>query len=369
VAWLALWAVAGLRRGAAQQVLSLASLVAGAIIGSRVAPLFLPDGERSPWVPLAGLVGALVGSVIVSGLVLRLAAPLRPVLARGPLRGVDMGAGLLVGGAIGLALAWLVAALAILQPGSAARERIQESAILRRLVEALPPDAVLGALYRADPRPLLPGLPLGLPEPDESVLRTPGAREARAAVVRIQGRSCGLPVQGSGWIARRDVVVTNAHVIAGERSPQVLTPGGRRLRGVPVHVDAANDLALLRVEGLDAAALRIAPPPDTRLGVVLMGYPLGGPLTAAAGSAGPPRTVIAPNAYGRRPRPRAIVPLRGALAPGNSGGPAVDAQGRVVATIFAATRDGRMGAGVPPGVVADALRGPLVQRDPGPCVR
>jgi S1-C subfamily serine protease len=82
-------------------------------------------------------------------------------------------------------------------------------------------------------------------------------------------------------------------------------------------------------------------------------------------------TVISQDAYGRGPVRRSITSLRGLVRSGNSGGPMVDASGRVVTTIFAASVSdgGRTGFGVPDSIVRDALGragGPV---DTGPCAR
>jgi len=64
-----------------------------------------------------------------------------------------------------------------------------------------------------------------------------------------------------------------------------------------------------------------------------------------------------------------MTPFRSAVRSGNSGGPVVDLDGRVLATVFAATEgagDGS-GLGVPNQVVAKALRGSLEPTDTGPC--
>ena len=65
---------------------------------------------------------------------------------------------------------------------------------------------------------------------------------------------------------------------------------------------------------------------------------------------------------------REITALRGIVRSGNSGGPVVDAAGRVVTTVFAASTSGpRGGYGVPNAVVREALRDTTGTVDTGPC--
>ncbi|MGH7358271.1 MAG: trypsin-like peptidase domain-containing protein, partial [Candidatus Rokuibacteriota bacterium] len=201
-----------------------------------------------------------------------------------------------------------------------------------------------------------------------SVLQSPGARAAARAVVKVEGTACGVGTQGSGWVVRPGLVATNAHVIAGHGETSVLAPNGQVLAARPVHVDVTNDIALLRVGELSVGALRSLAQPDLPRPVALLGYPRNGPLTATAGTAGDPRTVISPDAYGRRARPRVVVPLRGDVQPGESGGPVVDRRGRVVAMIFGGTREGRGGYAVPVELVEQAAAGPLRRVSSGPCL-
>jgi S1-C subfamily serine protease len=186
--------------------------------------------------------------------------------------------------------------------------------------------------------------------------------------VKIEGTSCDVGTQGSGWVVRRGLVATNAHVIAGHDGTRVLAPNGQVLSARPVYVDAANDIALLRVRGLKIGALATSPQADLPRPVALVGYPRNGPLTATAATAGDPRTVLSPDAYGGRVRPRVVVPLRGAVQPGESGGPVVDRRGRVVAMIFGGTRAGSGGYAVPVNLVLDAAAGPLRAVSAGPCI-
>ena len=58
-------ALVGLRRGLAGQLVALAGFAVGAVIGSRVAPLLLHGGDRSPWRPIVSLAGAVVCGLLV----------------------------------------------------------------------------------------------------------------------------------------------------------------------------------------------------------------------------------------------------------------------------------------------------------------
>jgi S1-C subfamily serine protease len=80
--------------------------------------------------------------------------------------------------------------------------------------------------------------------------------------------------------------------------------------------------------------------------------------------------VVSNDAYGKGPVQRRMTALRGDIRPGNSGGPVVDADGQVDATVFAATTRGpRGGFGVPTGIVESDLSAATGPVDTGPCVR
>jgi S1-C subfamily serine protease len=185
--------------------------------------------------------------------------------------------------------------------------------------------------------------------------------------VKVLGTSCGLGVEGSGWIVAPGLVATNVHVVTGEEDTHVLVPDGRDIGAIVVHKDPKNDIAILRVAGLSSPALRPAPDDDDDRKVVLLGYPNNGPLKAAPGTAGPPRRALGQNAFGRGPVLRELVPLRGAVRHGDSGGPVVDSQGRVVAMMFAATRGSDGGLGIPVDLIEDAAEGRLRATAAGPC--
>jgi S1-C subfamily serine protease len=363
----AVFSILGAHRGLAAQALSLGGLALGAVLGSIVAPHLFP--ENSAWLPVAGLMGAVVGAFLLSFAARALGAPVRAFLASHPPLGtLDRIGGIALGGLIAVAIGWLLAVLALHQPALGLRAEIRGSAILPRLLSALPPDRVLQALNRFDPLPLLPGFGEALPPPDPSVLESPGARAAAQSVLKLQGTACGVGTQGSGWVVRPGLVATNAHVIAGHDSTQVLAPNGEARTAQAVHVDATNDIALLRVGDLGTESLATSSRDERSQPVALLGYPRNGPLTATAGTAGAPRTVLSPDAYGRGTRPRVVVPLRGGVQPGESGGPVVDRRGRVVAMIFGGTRDRKGGYAVPVRLVLSAADGRLRPVSAGPCI-
>ena len=368
LAWVALLAVQGFFRGLAAQAISLAGIAAGGLVGAWLAPKVL--GADSPWVALASLGGASVGAL---GLGLG-AGPFadrarRSLATRRELRLLDGAGGIAGGAALGLAFAWLAAVLFLHEPAFGLRRAVQRSTILPALVHALPPERVLRALDRFDPLPLLPQVAdANLPPPDASVLGSATTRAAARSVVKIEGLSCGLGVQGSGWMVRPGIVATNAHVIAGQTEPRVLAPNGRSEAGTVVYVDGRNDVALVRVGGLDIPPLPTDRAERFPVRAVLIGYPRNGGLTAAAATAGQPRTVLAPDAYRGRVRPRTVVPLRARVEHGESGGPVIDPDGEVFAMVFGGQRSGRGGYAVPIELVLRGLRSPLRAVSSGPCI-
>jgi S1-C subfamily serine protease len=342
----ALGALSGLRRGLIATALSLGGLAAGAVLGARLAPHFLHGGAQSPYTSAAALVGALVGASVLQG-----AAGIAGSFARGglalipPLRLLDTVGGAVLGAAMGLALAWVAGAVLLQLPGQPnLRREIQQSVVLQHLNRIAPPSTVLHALNRVDPFQRIAGPPPPTTPPDRHVLTSATVREARKSVVRILANACGLGVEGSGWVARPHVVVTAAHVVAGANG---IRANGHAAQALVV--DRRNDVAVLRVPGLAAPALRIAQPVNGN-SVAILGYPEDGPFDARAGRVGTTSDVLVDGNL------REITAVSGLVRHGNSGGPAVDADGRVESTIFAARVGTRAGYGIPAGPVQSDLR-------------
>ncbi len=268
-----------------------------------------------------------------------------------------------------LGLAWVFGAVALHAPGTAQlRADVQRSLILRSLNDVLPPSgSVLHVLNRVDPAPSIVGPSTAVAPPDPEVVDDPDVAAAGASVVRVLGTACGLGVEGSGWIVEPGLVVTNAHVVAGEDDTTVTTQAGASFDATPVHYDPENDLALLRVDA-DLEALPIAPEPKSGASAAVLGYPENGPYAAAPARLGETQDTVSEDSYGRGPIRRPIASLRGTVRSGNSGGPLVDERGQVLGTVFAATTTGPPGGfAVPDEIVEAALRETTPSVDTGPC--
>jgi S1-C subfamily serine protease len=176
---------------------------------------------------------------------------------------------------------------------------------------------------------------------------------ARAGVVVVEGRQPGVPwpqgppreddgvATGSGFAIGDRRVVTNHHVVADAEEVTVRLRG-RRVRARVVGSDPSTDLALLRVRPRQARrveALPLGDSGDVRPGdaAVVIGNPLGLARTLTAGVvSATDRRIDAPDGFPIRD----AIQTDAAVNPGNSGGPLLDARGRVIGVISQGRSDG-----------------------------
>jgi uncharacterized membrane protein required for colicin V production len=354
VDWIALGivglgALSGLRRGFVVTVFSLGGLAVGATIGSRLAPRLLHGGSFSPYTPLVGLGGAIAGALLVQTIAALAGSFIRRTIRIVPPVGLlDSIGGLIAGALLGLCVVWVAGAAALQLPNQVPglpnmHQQVEQSVILQRLNTFVSPRNVLRSFARVDPFPEVSGLTLPTESIPSRVLSPHGVTVARRSVVRIQSTACGLGLEGSGWFARPHLVVTAAHVIAGSHG---ITVNGHN--AYPVAVDKHDDVAVLRVPRLTAPALAIVNPTNGDA-VDILGYPENGPFNVQPGRIGVTSDVLVSGNL------REVTSLKGLVRQGNSGGPAVNAQGQVESTIFAAEVGSRAGFGIPAAPVVRAL--------------
>jgi len=367
---LGLW---GYRQGLIVGALTLGGFAVGAFLGSRLGPLVLSQGSDSPYAPLCGAIGALLVGALAAVALEGLALALRRRLVRRPVLHLADGAGgAALIGAVALGLAWIFGAVALHAPGTTQlRGDVQNSVILRELDQVMPPSGgVLNVLDRVDPAPAITGPATPWRRPDPKIAADPEVLDAGGAVVRVLSTACGLGIEGSGWAVRPDLIVTNAHVVAGAADTTVTTQSGVELDATVVYYRPEDDLALLRVEA-ELPTLSMASGDRKGSAAAVLGYPENGPYTVTPARVGETRATISEDSYGRGPIDRTITALGGDVRSGNSGGPLLGKDGKVVGVVFAATTGGPKGGfAVPVDEVRGALRhvssGPV---DTGPCTR
>ncbi|MDP8953202.1 MAG: MarP family serine protease [Actinomycetota bacterium] len=349
--------VRGFGTGFLVSALSLGGMLGGVYLGSKVASTLAYEGYLGAYGPLIVVGFVLVCAVLGEALARGVAARLRVRIENTFLGVLDGLGGAAFGAALGLLLAWVLGVFAQQAPlPTALQASLQRSEIVSTLDERLPSHTLLQAFARFDPLPQLEGPQPDVPRPDPALVNEPSVQRAASSVVRITHIEGVTGYAGSGWVAAPGLVVTNAHVVPGRGHTSVQPQGA--IRPLPAEVllsDERNDVAVLGVEGVDLPALQPAPPqPGER--VVILGYPENGPFEARAGRVGDTRSVLSGDIFGGRPVERQVTSIRGVVRRGNSGGPVVNSQGQVVATIFGeGVGPADVGYGIPSSIVEEAV--------------
>jgi S1-C subfamily serine protease len=333
----------GYRCGLAARALSWAGLALGIFIGVE----FVNDIARALQgsTPRTRLLACLAFLVLVAiagqSLGIALGSLVRKHLPWfGGIRLADR----IAGGAVGvlgvLIIVWLLIPGLANVPGWPA-QAVRGSAIVREIDQVAPaPPSTLASLGRlvGDTsfaevfNDLTTNSNVGAP-PGQGIPPPLAARVA-LSVVKVQGRACDVIQDGSGAVVANGIVVTNAHVVAGEASTTVITPGGSQLDATVVAFDPVRDVAVLHVPSLGVSSLPIV---DAQIGATggVFGYPGGGPETQSPAEVAQRIDAQGTDIYGNGPTHRDVLVLAAKLHPGNSGGPFIDDQGRVAGLAFA----------------------------------
>lgn len=338
---------AGYRLGFFARVFSWIGMALGVALAGRLLPGVVRQFQDSePQVRLLVALGFLLGTAMVGqGIGIAVGNLLNTRLpSGGGLRRGDQAAGAALGGLGVIVGVWLMTPALANAPGWPAR-MTRDSAVVAAVngIAPEPPDTLraLRALMGEGGFPQV----FGDLEATDNVGAPPGSgldpvvfSRVVNSTVKITGEACQNIQEGSGFVVDRELVVTNAHVVAGDRSVRVETHQGPSLRASVVAFDPDRDLALLRVPGLRRLALPIGDSEEGMTGVVL-GHPGGGPLRAAPAAVAREVTARGRDIYDRRPTSRKVLILAAELRPGDSGGALVDSTGVVIGVAFAIAPD------------------------------
>lgn len=323
----------------------------GLLIAMLLAIRFTPDLVRSlsgatPRARLFAVLAFIIGLALLGQAVgLAAGGTLRRRLGRGSrISSIDRAAGAAMGAFGALVFLWLLLPALSSASGWPARES-RDSSILTAIARLAPePPASLrelGQMVAEAPGPEL--LRFGEAQPDAGAPPAAGIptvvhERIVESVVKVEGQACDQIQDGSGFVIAPGVVVTNAHVVAGERRTSVIDADGDRHDARVVRFDPRRDLALMRVPTLDASPLPLGTADVDTEGAVY-GHPGGGPLRAAPARVASRITARGNDIYRTTNTERDLFVLAAELAPGDSGAAFVDRAGRVVGVAVAIDPD------------------------------
>lgn len=361
LAVVAIAAVQGLRLGAILQVLTFGGFWIGLTLGALLASVTTTWAHSTIARAVVAL-ATMLGVAMLFGVTGRLVGGrLVRRVHRGRLGPVDSALGVVVAVVATLLAAWLVASTLVNSSFEGLNASIAGSRIIRTLDTVLPaPPSVFsrvqGFLTDEGFPPVFAQLaPASAgPVPPAAVAQVASAvAVAGPSTVKIVGVGCGDVQEGSGFVVAPDLVVTNAHVVAGIPHPAVVDGAGDHPTTV-VLFDPSYDLAVLRVPGLGGRPLALDPV-DVGRGepAAVLGYPGGGPFTVVPAGVMAQFSAEGRDIYGQGLTVRDVYEVQAVVRPGNSGGPLVEPDGTVIGVVFSrSTINGDVGyALTSPGVL------------------
>jgi S1-C subfamily serine protease len=350
------YGISGFRQGLLVSVMSLMGFLGGGALGMWLLPRVLSRWLTLGETDLRRIVVLVVGVIVLASLgqavFVAVGTRIRRRVTARPARWADALLGVVASIVAVCLLVWVIAGALRGGPSPSLSRAIGQSRIVAAIDEVVPASSgrvftgfrnlldaegfprVFEGFGAERIRPVAP--------PDPKALDTPGVRAAAASIVKITGdaRACNRSQEGTGWVLARERVVTNAHVVAAVRDPQVRIGGeGRRYAARVVVFDPVRDLAVLAVPGLPAPPLRLGQDLDRGDAAVVAGFPLDGPYRLDSARVREVVTARGEDIYGRRPSIRQVYSLFATVQPGNSGGPLLSASGEVVGVIFAKSLD------------------------------
>ena len=340
-------AVVGYQLGLVARLISWIGFIAGLSVGVVVLPPLIErlEDASQPSKVLVAVATLLGAGLIGQGLSLTLGSKLRIQVPDGPARNVDRAGGAIAGIFGVLVPLWLLIPVLTAQRGWWA-EQAYGSSITREVHDRFPePPDTMKTLRRIVGDEVFPLVFGGLqrapdlgPPPAGSGLTQEVAGRVAQSTVKVQGVACRQVQEGSGFVVQPGLIVTNAHVVAGESETEVELFDGSVREATVVAFDPSRDVAVLRVEGLDVPALPLR---DAEVGDVggVFGHPGGGPLEVSPFEVADEIVAVGEDVYDRARSEREVLVLSSELAPGDSGAALIDPAGEVVGLAFAIAPD------------------------------
>ena len=336
------FAVSGYLRGFFLTLGSVVGFVLGAVAAFYLVPLAV-ELASGGWRVVVAIISLLVLIGLGQALGLAVARPFKMVSERSGLGVIERFLGAVLNTAA-CALMIVVVSFSAGQVGvPSITSTIARSHVVSTL-EDLTPDVVRQGIAQARAAVLAQS---GIPEISQQIfpaqeaptqeIDNPALAQAAESVLKINGtaEACVQNQSGSGFAAAPEMVITNAHVLAGVDEPVVQTPSGQAYTGTVVYYDDQTDLAVIHAPGLQTPALSTGPEAQPGELVAFMGYPLGGPFSSKSATVQGLARTSTTSVDGTVSAPRQVYQLAADAQQGNSGGPLLDDQGQVIGVIFA----------------------------------
>ena len=334
----------GFQRGFWLSLAQYVGLLVGVLAGATAAKPVLDylQISNSTARPLGAVLVLVIGGSLGSSLGFAAGEPIRRrILHQGVHTSTDSIAGAVLSGLAVLGMCWFLGLSFSQGPSVQIAQQIQRSVVLRALdsVAPRPPGFLASAqavLSGVQFPPVFAGLEPTLPSPlpIPTAVNTTGVNQAKQSVVKVSSLGCGGLVTGSGFPIGTGYIVTSAHVVSGTTAHTVITPGGKQLKATVVFFDSERDVAVLYVPDLTAPGLPLGTATRGTQAAVI-GYPGGGPEKVVPAVVDGAINAQGRDIYNQGLVTRQIFVIQAGVHPGNSGGPLVDLQGRVLGIVFA----------------------------------
>lgn len=348
--------VSGWRHGMAVALLSFVGVLGGAIIGVRLAPLLASGVENPSTRVILSIVVVVLLVALGETTGVYFGRKIRDRITGERTLRVDSSLGSVLQAATVVVAAWLVALPLASASFPALAAGVRGSEVLRAVDSVMPdgakelPDELRELLDSSGfPDVLSPFAQTPITEvgpPDTALVGSPVVADVADSVLKIRGRapSCQRQLEGTGFVIGPQLVLTNAHVVAGtaDTGVEVENRRGRivELEAEVVLYDPAVDLAVLRVPDLDAEPLVFEPQPaEAGADAIVLGYPLDGPFLPTPAKVRQLINLTGPDIYDDAEVTREVYTVRATVKSGNSGGPMISPTGRVMGVVFGAALD------------------------------
>jgi S1-C subfamily serine protease len=334
----------GYRRGFWLSLAQYLGLLIGVMLGAASARYvldYLAINNASAR-PLGAVLVLVIGGSLGSSVGFAVGEPIRRhILRTGIHTSTDSVAGAALSAFAVLVMCWFLGLSFSRGPSPEIAQQIQRSTVLHTLDTLAPrPPPFLASVQQvlagvqfppvfAGLEPTLPG---ALPVP--ATVDSPGISRTAQNVVKVSSVGCGGIVTGSAFPVGNGYVVTNAHVVSGTTSHNIQKADGTSIHATVVFFDPERDVAVLYAPGFTATGVAFGSAQRGTQGAVI-GYPGGGLERIVPAVVDGTVQAQGRDIYNENLVTRQIFVLQATVRPGNSGGPLVDTQGRVLGMVFA----------------------------------